>query len=111
MTIGGKRALFVDVLMSARAARSARRGAGASRPHYLDRPSRHSVGVHGGLPRFDDGVGYRRHGYLGPRYTGLQHQRSCAHEQMKSDAIVGNIVHFDKEIQMAEPEGSRASRL
>ena len=75
---------------------------GCARHRHRDRPDLRAAGGDGGLPGHDARRRRRHRRHL--RHDDRQHERdhaSSAMAKMKHNAIVGNIGHFDTEIDMA----------
>ena len=90
------------------------RGQGARVDHHRDRPDLRAAGGDGGLPGHD--ARRRRRDRRPLRHRDRQHRASSPSTdmaRMKHNAIVGNIGHFDNEIDMAglaEGSGHRAGQ-
>ena len=102
--LAGKRAVicgYGDVGKGSAAMKAARRRSLRDR----DRPDLRAPGVHGGLPGQDTMEVVRRHCDIVITTTGNKDIITCEHmSKMKNNAIVGNIGHFDNEIQMEQLE-------
>ena len=99
--IGGKVAVVCGFGDVGKGCAQALRGQGCPRHRHRDRSDLRAAGGDGGL-RGQDARGRARDGrHLRHDDGQLRHHHRRAHGAMKDKAIVGNIGHFDNEIDMA----------
>ena len=85
---------------------------GRAGDHHRDRPDLRPAGVDGGLSRSARSTRWSRPPTCSsPRPATRTSSPSTEMARMKHQAIVGNIGHFDNEIDMAGLEGSGAERV